>query len=353
MVKKKSDRNWEYCVYIGQDEYGKKKYKRKSGFKTKKDCLKAAARVECNKKLNNDTLTIKNMGLLYLSKKSMDGVKLTTLDHYKSIYRNICREFAKANKNMLSIKIDDITNYINYCKTKRSNNSTSKFIFILKSIFIFAKSRNYIKKNIFDHIPPIKSDKTIPNIWTKNEIEQYMPVLKNYRYYNIIFLALETGLRLGELLGLKWDNIDFVKGTLVVNQTYIRSNGVCFFSTPKSLSGYREIALLQRSYDLLKRLYKKRNSKFVFPNLANSNKPCNPHTVTTSFRRFLHSNDLRHIRFHDLRHMHASLLLSNNINYKLISKRLGHSKVSFTLQTYTHILPDNEIQQLRNMANLF
>lgn len=355
MVKKKTENNWEYCVYIGQDSAGKKKYKRKSGFKTKKDCLLAAAKIKNsnNTKLQNSDLTIKNIGLLFLAEKSMCGVKLTTLDHYKSIYRNICREFTKANKNISSVKVDDISKYILYSQTKRSNNSTSRFLFVMKQIFTFAKSRKFLTKNIFDDLPSLKTVKTIPSIWTKNELEQYMPVLQKYRYYNIVFLALETGLRLGELLGLKWEYVDFVKGTLLVKQTYIRSNGVCFFSTPKSSSGYREIVLLNRSYDLLLKLYKKRQSKFVFPNHANPNNPCNPHTVTSSFRRFLDNNNLRHIRFHDLRHMHATLLLSNNINYKLISKRLGHSNISFTLQTYTHVLPENEIQQLRNISDLF
>lgn len=107
--------------------------------------------------------------------------------------------------------------------------------------------------------------------------------------------------------------------------------------------------MLKQSIDLLKKRYKNRTSKYIFPNPRNNSIPIHPTTLTLCFKKFLEDNYIKHIRFHDLRHIHATLLLNKNINYKMLSKRLGHTNVAFTLQTYTHILPDSEIQLFKNI----
>lgn len=215
------------------------------------------------------------------------------------------------------------------------------------------KKNNFISKNIFDNIPMLPQKSTIKNIWNESDLKKYLPVLKNFKYFDVVYLALETGLRRGELLALTWDCINFDRKTLCVTKSYVISGNFIGFSDPKTKSGFREIALLEGSVDLLKKRYKNRTSKYVFPNPENSNIPIKPNTLSLSFSKFLSDNNLKHIRFHDLRHIHATLLLNKNVNYKLLSKRLGHTNVAFTLQTYTHILPDSEIKIFQNLSSLF
>ncbi len=349
-IKKKGNKNWEYCVYIGLDEHGNKKYKRKSGFATKKECILASELIG-GSSLNGKTFA--NIGNLFFNYKKSQGLKITTINHYESLYHCIQREFKKYASPIKSIKKEDIIEFILNSNKLRKQNSTRKLVFIIKSIFVFAHKNGYITRNIFDTIDPIKEIKSTHKIWNIHEIQQYLPTLRTFKFYDIIFLAMETGMRLGEILGLTWDCIDLYKGIIYIDKSYVRSNGYCYFSTPKTKASIRQIVLFDRSIKLLSKLHKTRRSKYVFYDSNNIGKPLNPHTVTTSFRKFLDNNNIRHLRFHDLRHLHATLLLHNNVNYKLLAKRLGHTNIAFTLETYTHILPDNEIQLFKSLPNLF
>ena len=352
VIKKKGERNWEYCVYIGQDENGKKKYKRKCGFTTKKACVEEASTFE-NISSKKGNKTFKEVGLMYLDDCRNRGLRQTTLNLYETLFNIICSDFEKSKSAMNKITSTDILNFISEKTAICKSNYKRYLIFHLKSIFAFAEKNNFISKNIFDNIPMIPQKSTIKNIWNEADLKKYLPILKNFKYFDIVYLALETGLRRGELLALTWDCINFDRKTLCVTKSYVSSGDFIGFSDPKTKSGFREIALLEGSVNLLKKRYKNRTSKYVFPNPENSTIPIKPNTLSLSFCKFLNDNNLKHIRFHDLRHIHATLLLNKNVNYKMLSKRLGHTNVAFTLQTYTHILPDSEIKIFQNLSSLF
>ena len=110
--------------------------------------------------------------------------------------------------------------------------------------------------------------------------------------------------------------------------------------------------LLNRSIKIFKQrsLNKNLNMYFMMKKIL---KPFSPRRLYNTFTNFLYKNNIKHITIHDLRHIHATLLLNNNIDYKILSKRLGHTNVAFTLQTYTHVLPEREITLFKNMDNIF
>ncbi len=356
VIKKKGDKNWEYCVYTGQDENGKKKYKRKSGFKTKKACIEEASSFKNKKFKNKENIkTFIEVGLMFIEDCKVRGLKQTSIDNYYDIFKMITKYFEYSNYLINSITIDNIYNFM-YSRyvNSLSNCYKKSILFILKSIFLFAEKHTFISNNICQEIEFMKIKNTsVRNIWSEAELKQYLPILKNFKYFDIVFLALETGLRRGELLALTWDCVNFEKNTLMVTKSYIKSSNFLGFSTPKTKSGNREIALLDNSIALLKKRYMERTSKYIFPNYKNNNIPIYPNTLTKEFKKFLIKNNIRTIHFHDLRHIHATLLLNKNINYKLLSKRLGHNNISFTLQTYTHIMQDSELQIFKSIGNLF
>lgn len=352
-IKKKGDNNWEYCVYLGQDENGKKKYKRKSGFKTRKACIEEASTfTNKNSRNKNNNKTFKEIALMYLENCRHRGLKYNTLRCYEKLLSTLSKNFNQFNKYINTIKCENIFEYIHFT-THLSNNYRRKLIGFIKTIFKFAKKNKLIINNIFDDIPLPTIKNTIIDIWSESEIRNYMPKLKYFKYFDIVYLALETGLRIGELLGLTWDCIDFNRNTLTVKKIYVPLNGNPNFSDPKTNAGIRKIVLLQKSLDLLKHKFKNKTSQYIFQHPFKPNIPANPHTVSTHFKRFLIKNNIKPIRFHDLRHIHATLLLNKNINYKILSKRLGHSSVYFTLQTYTHVIPEHEIQLFKNISSLF
>lgn len=351
-IKKKGDNNWEYCVYLGQDENGKKKYKRKCGFKTKKSCIEEASNFE-NKKLVKNIKTFNEVCSLFLDDCVKRGLRQTTINTYRAQIKFLLTNFDQANKDITKIKSNDIYDFINTKITLRKNKSKRKIIEFLKQIFTYAKKTKLTHNNIFDDVQLPKVINSNKNIWNEHEINKYLPVLKNFKYYNIVYLVLETGLRRGEVCALTWDCIDFFRNVLTVDKSYVISGSFLDITPPKTNSSIRQIVLLNESVKILKNLYKNKASKYVFPNPNNFNKPINPQVLASSFKRFLIKNNIKLIKFHDLRHIHATLLLNNNVNYKILSKRLGHSNVAFTLQTYTHVIPDHEFQLFKNLSKIF
>ncbi len=353
VIKQKGNGKWEYCVYLGLDERGKKKYKRKSGFQTEKDCRKAANKIK--QKLDNEKnyITLENICDKFLIDCENRGLRITTIYTYRNQIHFIENNFKYFNnKDIRKITVYDIDEFIRHVLTVSHGFFKRLIVSFMKTIFIYAKNNKYIKNNIFDNIKLPPMHKNYKTLWNKADLELYLQKLKEFKYYDIVILVLETGLRRGEVSALTWDCVDLNRGVIMINKSYINNGYLTVMHTPKTNSGIRSIALLNNSIEILRKRYKTKCSKYVFPDDKDKNLPIDPVKLYTSFSAFLKKHDMKYIRFHDLRHLHATLLLNNNVNYKILAKRLGHSNVSFTLQTYTHILPDYELDLFKSI-NIF
>lgn len=151
----------------------------------------------------------------------------------------------------------------------------------------------------------------------------------------IIEMALKTGLRRSELFGLTWNDIDFKKKTLSVNKTRQLINKKMTIFPTKNTSSARTISLPQSLISLLKK-EKKNNNEFIFEELSIDG-------ITSWFKKWQTEKGIQRIRFHDLRHTHATLLLLQGVDIKTISKRLGHSNIGTTMNTYTHVLEELDV----------
>jgi integrase len=176
-------------------------------------------------------------------------------------------------------------------------------------------------------------------------------------------LAISTGMRQGELLALKWDDVDLERGLLRVRRTLTRQHSAFTFSEPKTKKSRRTIRLTEGalqalrthlSYQLVKMermgsLY--RPSSLVFANEVGG--IINPSNLRNrSFARLLKRAGLPpSTRFHDLRHTCATLLLSRNVNPKVVSEMLGHSSIAITLDTYSHVLPTMQESAIRALED--
>lgn len=169
-------------------------------------------------------------------------------------------------------------------------------------------------------------------------------------YYPIFFTALYTGLRRGELLGLRWCDVDLELATLSVVQTLQQlSTGEYIFREPKTKRGRRQIALppslaiLLREHRATQENVRKSLGKTLAPTdlvfLHPDGKPIRPNSVTRALSSIARLVGLYDIRLHDLRHAHATILLRQGIHPKIVQERLGHSSISITLDTYSHVLP--------------
>ena len=168
--------------------------------------------------------------------------------------------------------------------------------------------------------------------------------------YLPILILLTAGLRRGELLALRWEDIDFKKNLLKVRRNMVHGENGYVIKSPKTESGIRDIHLgddVMKELELAKKQYSKdmltygagyQNLGFVVRQEDGS--PLKPDSMTRKWIRFLDSRGLPRIRLHDLRHSNATALIQAGVNPRVVQQRLGHSDVNITLNTYTHVLPE-------------
>jgi integrase len=182
------------------------------------------------------------------------------------------------------------------------------------------------------------------------------------RHAVLLQLAVTTGLRQGEILALRWSDIDFESGCLMVQRQLQRVSGRgLVFSEPKTAAGRRKVVLgpammaaLKGQQELVRdrscRRGRWQENDLVFPSTMGT--PQDPRNVLAAFKGILVQAGLPDIRFHDLRHTAASLMLQQGIHPKVVQERLGHSKINITLDIYSHVLPSLQNEAAAKMDSL-
>jgi len=186
--------------------------------------------------------------------------------------------------------------------------------------------------------------------WGEHEINQFLEAAKDSPYYALFYTALFTGMRRSELLGLKWDDVDFIMSQIYVSRSlHHLKDGSYIFTEPKSAKSRRTIALSPSTTLLLKEHYEKQkleramlgipltDGDLVFSHL--DGKPLRPNTITRAWEMLCARAGVKVIRLHDARHTHASIMLKQGIHPKIVQERLGHASIQMTLDTYSHVAP--------------
>ena len=237
----------------------------------------------------------------------------------------------------------------------------------------------YILTNPCNHVnlPKVKSITEV-EIFTLEEQAQFINALEGHRNKLLFLMALSTGLRIAELLGLRWADIDMESEELTVNQTLRREVNIDIMKgekadgmkteikagTPKTQSSRRSIPLLPEIITEL-RLHKIRQNKektaaglgkyidndLVFPNEIGE--PTDARNLTRSYKRVLDRAGIKYKKFHALRHTFATRLFERGVPLITVSKLLGHSDTSITADIYTHVMPEEKIKAIEKLNDLF
>lgn len=197
---------------------------------------------------------------------------------------------------------------------------------------------------------------------SETEARTFLDAAAGDRFEALFVLTVTTGLRRGEVLGLRWDDADLERGTLRVGRSLVREGGVYVLGETKTKRGRRRVNLTPRTVAALKAHRKRQledrvrlsglyeDQGLVFA--TNAGTPIQPENlVKRSFKPLLKKAGLPEIRFHDLRHTCATLLLSRNVHPKIVQEMLGHATIAITLDTYSHVLPGIGDQAAKEMES--
>lgn len=195
-----------------------------------------------------------------------------------------------------------------------------------------------------------KQKKYRAKVYDTKTIHEILDIAKGSDIYLAILILTTVGLRRGELLALRWENIDFDKQIIRVRENMVRGEDGFILKAPKTEAGIRDIHIGKDLVAILKEAhtqYKVDRMRYGlgFQDLGfvirqEDGSPLHPDSMTRKWIRFIKANDLPQIRLHDLRHSNATALIRAGVSPKVVSERLGHADVSITLNTYTHVLPD-------------
>ena len=345
-----------YCKFYYQDWTGKRKQKKKEGFKTQREA-KEYEREFVKKSKSDCSMLFSSLVELYFE-DCQNRLKPTTLDNKKYVINLKILPYFKD----MPINIIDATTVrkwqnklISYKDDKGAPYSETYLRTVnnqLSAIFNYAKKYYKLPDNPAATCGSIgKNHADSMKFWTLDEFKQFIPAVEDKVLSKVIFeLLFWTGMRSGELLALTLNDFDFEAKTVNINKNYSRLNGEDLILTPKTPKSKRTITLpdfmCEMIQDYVTHLYDYQPKERLFP--------VTKFYLDHEMRRGCKNSGVKHIRVHDIRHSHASLLIEQGFPPLLISERLGHEKIQTTLQTYSHLYPNkhslvaNKLQELNN-----
>jgi len=363
----KRNNSWYFSVDLGKYPNGKRKRKWVSGFKTKKEAEKA-----CNeliyKYAHNEIPEVKDMNLhsylyLWLEQYAKNNVKGNTYDNYVlNIERHIVPLIGSIKLEKLTpLSIQDF-----YSKLSTENalgNTTINYIHrLLNNALKQAVKWNLITFNPCNAVTPPRKDKYEARTLTEIEVSKLLDACQNDIMYTPILIACTTGMRRSEIVGLRWSDINFTEKTISVRHTYQKIGNEYKLMTPKNKKSSRSIAMfdvLAAHLFKMRKIYLKNKLKYgsTFHDSDHvccweDGKPIPPYCIYNAFKKISKESNITQVRFHDLRHTHATLLLSAGIPAKITSERLGHSNISTTMDLYSHVTPNMQREAADKLEGL-
>ncbi len=213
-----------------------------------------------------------------------------------------------------------------------------------------AKSQKLISTNPTDGCALPKVEHQEMKTLTADQLAAFFREAKNSGVFEMYYLELATGLRRGELLGLKWDDINLDIGVIQVKRQVARIDGEVVEAPLKTKNSYRTLSIGADAIEILREQRSKVAGEYVFP--SPNGGPISPDSVLHMLHRVLDRAGLPPLRFHDLRHTFSTLALQNGVDIKTVSGMLGHYSAGFTLDTYAHVTTAAQKEAARTMDNL-
>lgn len=236
---------------------------------------------------------------------------------------------------------------------------------VLSSLFSYSVSWGVLAENPCKNVRAPKVQSSDPRYYDTAEVAKMLSLMEKEPIDKKVgvYLALYTGMRRGEIAGLKWDNIDLQNGVLYIDQTLLKTKSGIIIDTPKNKSSIRHIKISKSLITILEeyKLWQDEQKKalegygiktgYVFT--RNNGELVDPDSFTHWMTSFIRKNALQPISFHGLRHTSATLLISSGLPVKAVSSRLGHARESTTTDIYNHVIKSVDIMAADALDKIF
>ena len=355
-IRKRSDGRWEARIIIGHKNDGSPMYK--SAFaKTQKSALKQLHQLldlyrdvdlteECR-------MTLGEWMDKWMDEYMIFTIKENTIKGNRSQIDHQIKPFI-GHKQLASLTTADIQKFYNKIKKEGrvhphpihghvlSDSMVRKIHMMLHEAMEVAVRERYIVRNPTDNTTIPKKTTTEKQVLDDSQLNRFLEAIQGEPYWHDFFyVEVMTGLRRGEICGIKWSDIDFNEGTLCIKRSVsTKEGGGVSIGETKTDAGVRTIIMPPSVATLL---WKKRSdaiNEWVFPHYTNPSDPLHPSSAYKKLKTLLKRLELPLLRFHDLRHTFATQATDGGVDPKTLAGILGHTDASFTLDTYTHVTSD-------------
>jgi len=367
MVRKRDDGRWEGRIVVGHKYNGEPIYKYVLAKTQSELTQKLHDKIEMYRDadLSEDyNMTLGEWLDKWISEFMTFTLRPSSLYGYEMVINCQIKPFL-GNRPLSALTTNEIQKFYNNVKkngrvhpdkqhgTEISDSMVRKIHLLLHESLDMAVKQRLLVSNPTNGTTVPKNNYKEKKILNDEQLDKFMEVIKSdERWYDFFYTEITTGLRKGEICGLRWEDFDEQDGKLKIQRSVGRiKDGVLPVGETKTETGTREILLPPSTLELLKKRKENAVSDWIFPNWNNPEEPMNPQSAYTRLKILLKKAELPLIRFHDLRHTFATHAIAGGVDAKTLSGILGHTNASFTLDTYTHVTTDMQKNAARIVGN--
>jgi integrase len=365
-IRQRKDGSWEARFTLGKDSAGKQKQKSIYGKTEKevKDKLKLImAELVKNTYIEECSIPFYSWLETWLKTYKKNTIRKSTYETHENAIRRHIKDSDIGSTTLSKLKPYHLQKLYNEKLDTLSPATVKRLHVILKDALKQAYKCDMITSNPADKVKPPAMEKADIKIMTVDQQKHFIQALETETLRVAFLLAMQTGLRLGELLALRWEDIDIENRKINVKSTVRRIYGKLELQQPKTKNSVRSVPLMGimikeiERYNIEWKIRKMANKKewgnknYIF--CTASGNLLEPRNFTRVFKRILRNAELPDFNFHALRHTFVSRLLEAGEDAKTIADIIGHKKSSFTLDTYAHILPEKKQLAVEKIASIF
>ena len=355
MVRKRDDGRWEGRIVIGHKANGDSIFRYIYADTQKELTTKLRQNIAIYQGIDlteQSRMTLSEWLELWLEQLSA-SVRPRTVESYRNDMKNHVEPYL-GEKMLTQITASDLRKLYDHLQRKGrmrprpgqrrglSSNTVHNIHATLHHALKTATEQGLIPRNPADDVDAPKVIRKQMMILTDAQLDTFMEAIRSDKiWYDFFYTELTTGLRLGEICGLMWSDFNDRNGTLKISRTLHKEKGGRLVAgDTKTYAGTRKILLPPSTAQLLRERKKQSYSLWIFHDSLHPEAPVNPRTAYYRLKKIIAESGLPNIRFHDLRHTFSTHALASGVDAKTLAGILGHTKASFTLDTYTHTTGD-------------